>query len=102
MTPPQRVQVFAVGLPPTGAPKDRRRYRVKWRVDGRDKTRAFKTRAEADRMRSRIQTAAIEGERFDPTLGLPASWLAAPPGPTWWSCVAGMAEPEVAPVVRSQ
>ena len=85
MTPPQRVQVFAVGLPAPGVPKDRRRYRVKWRVDGRDKTRAFKTRAEADRMRSRIQIAVVEGEQFDPASGLPASWSAAPAGPTWWS-----------------
>jgi hypothetical protein len=85
MSPPQRVQVFAVGVPAPGVPKDRRRYRVKWRVDGRDKTRAFKTRAEADRMRSRIQVAAVEGERFDPTSGLPTSWSAAPAGPTWWS-----------------
>ena len=75
MTPPQRVQVFAVGVPAVGSPKAARRYRVKWRVDGRDRTRAFKTRAEADRMRSRIQIAAVEGERFDVASGLPAYYF---------------------------
>ena len=43
----QRVQVFSIATPPPDTPKDKRRYRVKWRVNGRDKTRAFKTRAQA-------------------------------------------------------
>ena len=81
----QRVQVFSIATPPPDTPKDKRRYRVKWRVNGRDKTRAFKTRAQADRLRSRLQVAANDGELFDIATGLPASWLDRPPAPTWWS-----------------
>lgn len=81
----QRVQVFSIATPPQDTPKDKRRYRVKWRVNGRDKTRTFKTRAQADRLRSRLQVAANDGELFDLATGLPVSWLDAPPAPTWWS-----------------
>lgn len=77
--------VFSLGAPPPGTPKVSRRYRVKWRIDGRDKTRAFKTRAEAERLRSRLQVAAAGGEAFDLTTGFPTSWRARPAGPTWWT-----------------
>lgn len=33
----QRVQVFGLGLPPAGTLEGRLRYRVKWRVDGRNR-----------------------------------------------------------------
>lgn len=48
---PQKVQVFTLGVPAKGTPTARRRYRVKWRIDGRDRTRSLKTRVEADRFR---------------------------------------------------
>ncbi len=80
---PQRVQVFSLGLPTKGTPKDRRRYRVRWRIDGRDRMRRFKTRAEADRFRSRLQTAVVDGEKFDPMSGLPTAWERSTD--TWWS-----------------
>jgi hypothetical protein len=35
---PQKVHIFSIGAPADGTPKDKRRYRVKWRVDGRDRT----------------------------------------------------------------
>lgn len=54
---PQKVQVFSLGRPRPGVERDHRRYYVKWRVEGRDKTRAFKTRAEADWFRSGLQLA---------------------------------------------
>ena len=79
----QRVQVFSIGSPPRGTPKERRRYRVRWRIDGRDRMRRFKTKAEAERFRSRLQAAAVEGDVFDPASGLPSSWLR--PTDTWWS-----------------
>jgi hypothetical protein len=79
----QRVQIFGLGMPSPGTPKERRRYRVKWRIDGRDRTRAVRTKAEAERVRSRLQMAAIDGEAFDLETGLPMSWVARPT--TWWS-----------------
>ncbi|MGH9188308.1 MAG: hypothetical protein ACRD0U_21275 [Acidimicrobiales bacterium] len=56
---------------------------MKWRVDARDKTRAFKTRAEAERLRARLQMAVIDGEGFDLATGLPMSWVDREA--TWWS-----------------
>lgn len=48
-------------------------WRVKWTVDGRDRTRAFRTKAEAELTRSRILTASANGEPFDLATGMPAS-----------------------------
>lgn len=79
----QKVQVFSLGLPPDGTPKGRRRYRVKWRIDGRDRTRSLPTRAQADRLRSQLQVAVVNGERFDVHTGLPESWSTIE-GVTWW------------------
>ena len=71
---PQKIQVFSLGKPTKGTPTGQRRYRVKWRIDGRDRTRSFKTRAEADRYRRRLLDAVEAGERFDEGTGGPASW----------------------------
>lgn len=71
---PQRVQVFSLGTPAQGTPTAKRRYRVKWRIDGRDRTRAFKTRAEADRFRRLLLDAVEAGEHFDDAGGEPSSW----------------------------
>ena len=80
---PQRVQVFGLGLPASGTPKEQRRYVVRWRVDGRDCKRRLKTRAEADRFRSQLLAAVAEGIRFDYATGLPVSWQT--DTTTWWS-----------------
>lgn len=74
--PNQKVQVFSLGTPPKGTPTERRRYRVKWRIDGTDRTRSLKTRVEADRLRTRLQDAAVAGLRFDRATGLPEAWVA--------------------------
>lgn len=74
MSARQKVQVFAIGTPSKGTPTAKRRYRVKWRVDGRDRTRSFKTRAEADRFRRSLLDAVEAGEFFDEARGEPASW----------------------------
>jgi integrase len=78
----QRVQIFAIGPPKEGTPRDKRRYRVRWRVDGRDKTRSLKTKAEAERLQARLQVAVIEGEEFDLATGLPVCWVER--DTTWW------------------
>lgn len=71
---PQRVQVFSLGTPSKGTATAKRRYRVKWRIDGRDRTRSFKTRAEADRFRRLLLDAVESGEHFEDTTGEPSSW----------------------------
>lgn len=70
--PTQQVDVFAV--------QDRRAdgkvrpWVVRWRVDGRQRTKSFRTRVEADRHRSLLSHAVTVGERFDRATGEPASW----------------------------
>ncbi len=81
---PQKVQVFALGRPRPGVEKAQRRYYVKWRVDGRDRTRSFKTRVEADRFRSGLLNAVQDGQRFDTASGEPTTWLEHSGAPTWW------------------
>ena len=75
----QRVQIFSIGLPRDG---DKRRYRVKWRVDGRDKTRSFGTKAQAERLKARLQMAVADGEEFDFATGEPVSWVKQ--DKAWW------------------
>jgi len=43
-------------------------------VDGRHRSKCFRTRAEAERYRSLLLTAVHRGERFDPATGEPESW----------------------------
>jgi integrase len=70
--PVQQVDVFTV--------QDRRRdgkarpWVVRWRVDGRQRTRSFRTRVEADRHRSLLTHAVTMGDRFDPATGEPVAW----------------------------
>lgn len=47
---------------------------VRWRLDGKEKSRSFRTRAEAERFRSRLLHAQSAGEEFDLDSGEPASW----------------------------
>ena len=83
MAADQKVQVFSLGLPRKGLPAERRRYRVKWAVDGRHKTRSFKTKEQADRLRSHLQQAVRAGEVFDVDSGEPVGWEQS--AATWWS-----------------
>lgn len=75
---PQKVQIFSLNDKARNG-----RYLVRWRVDGRDRMRRFKIKAEAERYRSQLMVKVVEGERFDPETGLPASWQQSPE--TWWS-----------------
>ncbi|MDP1818827.1 MAG: hypothetical protein Q8K58_02910 [Acidimicrobiales bacterium] len=83
--PPQRVFVFSLGRPRPGSERGQRRHYVKWRVDGRDRTRAFKTRAEADRYRSGLLLAVQDGQQFDPGTGQPVTWVEHGGAPNWWT-----------------
>ena len=82
----QKVQVFSVGTPKPGIAKAKRRYRVKWRVDGRGKTRSLKTRAEANRLKSRLEAAVRDGDVFDTATGEPVSWSKSQLSWFDWAC----------------
>jgi integrase len=49
---------------------------ARWRVGERRFQRAFRTRAEADHLRSELLVAQRNGERFDSSTGQPSSWTA--------------------------
>ena len=51
---------------------------VRWAVEGRQRARAFRTKAEADRYRALLLVAHRDGEHFDPTSGEPESWRPQP------------------------
>lgn len=51
---------------------------LRWRVDGAERSRAFKTKTEADHIRARLLVAARNGEPFDRDTGLPFSWQPKP------------------------
>jgi integrase len=48
---------------------------VRWVVDRKMFSQSFRTKAEADRFRSRLLIAQHDGERIDPQTGRPMSWL---------------------------
>ncbi|WP_329612590.1 hypothetical protein [Streptomyces brevispora] len=64
---------------------DRRKpFMVRWTVDGREKSESFMTFGLADSRRSKLMTAARDGEAFDVHTGLPASELRAIKQRTTW------------------
>src|SRR6266536_2036523 len=58
--------------------RNKRPWIVRWSVDGRQRSKAFSTKAEAERYRSLLVHAQHAGERFDEQTGEPASWLPMP------------------------
>ncbi|MFF8481858.1 integrase [Streptomyces antibioticus] len=56
-------------------PGRRKPFQIRWTVNGREKSESFITPALADSRRSKLMTAAREGEPFDEHTGLPASEL---------------------------
>jgi integrase len=53
-------------------------YIARWRVNGKDFSRSFRTKAEAERVRSGLLVAVQTGEGFDDTTGEPLSWQPLP------------------------
>lgn len=49
-------------------------YRVKWRVQGRDKTRSFRTKGQAQHFHRKLFTCLEDGSEFDSNTGLPLTW----------------------------
>jgi integrase len=58
-------------------------YKVRWGVDGRERSKTLKTAKLADSFRSTLVAAVRAGEAFDTTTGLPLSASPVPSGPTW-------------------
>lgn len=58
--------------------RNKRPWIVRWSLDGRQRSRAFRTKAEADRYRSGLLVAQQSGERFDIETGEPVSWQPLP------------------------
>ena len=52
----------------------RRPWIVRLTIDGRERSKSFRTRAEADRYRVLLLQAAQAGERFDSVSGEPCAW----------------------------
>jgi Site-specific recombinase XerD len=66
----------------------RRRFEVRWTVNGREKSESFLTKGLAESRRSKLITAARGGEQFDMRTGLPASELRALKQRTTWYVLA--------------
>ncbi len=58
--------------------RTKRPWIVRWAVEGRQHSRSFGTRIEADRYRSHLVQTSLRGERFDVRTGEPESWLPDP------------------------
>src|SRR3546814_16215606 len=54
--------------------RNKRPWIVRWSLNGRQRSRAFRTKAEAERYRSALLVAQQCGEAFDDLTGEPVSW----------------------------
>jgi integrase len=70
--------VAVYGVQRRSGDRNKRPWIVRWAVNGRQRSRAFRTRPEADRYRSGLLVAQQSGERFDDETGEPVSWQPLP------------------------
>src|SRR5437762_6007624 len=54
--------------------RHKRPWISRWSVNGRQRSRSFRTKHEADRFRTGLLVAAQRGEAFDEMTGEPVSW----------------------------
>ena len=66
------VSVF--GVQRRSGERHKRPWIARWLVDGRQRSRSFRTKTEAERFRSALLVALQSGQAFDETSGEPASW----------------------------
>jgi integrase len=71
--PLQRVDVYSI-QDRRKDPRVRKPYVVRWAIDGRQRSRSFRTKTEADRFRHELQRAQRAGQRFDRHTGEPEAW----------------------------
>ena len=70
--------VAVFGVQRRSGERHKKPYVVRWSLDGRQRSRAFRTKGEAERMRSALMVAAQSGEAFDEATGEPVSWQPLP------------------------
>lgn len=71
--PVQDIKVFGIQDRRSSA-RVRLPFVVRLRIDGRHRSRSFRTKTEADRYRSELMKAVRDGERFDDATGEPEAW----------------------------
>ena len=69
----QELQVYSI-QDRRSSDRVKRPWVVRWSVDGRQRSKSFHTRSEADRFRLLLMNAVQRGERFDEVTGDPSSW----------------------------
>ncbi|MCW8379841.1 tyrosine-type recombinase/integrase [Streptomyces justiciae] len=69
-------------------PDRRSSFEVRWTVNGRENSESFRTKGLAESRRSKLMTAARDGEPFDTQSGLPASEIRALKQRTTWYVLA--------------
>jgi integrase len=69
----QRIHIYAVQDRRSNLQANRP-WVVRWTVDGRERSRSFGRKGEAQRYRSELDRALGDGSRFDPVAGEPLSW----------------------------
>ena len=70
------VSVFSVQR--RSGDRHKRPWITRWSVNGRQRSRSFRTKTEADRFRSGLLVAVQTGEAFDEATGEPVSWQPLP------------------------
>jgi integrase len=70
--------VAVYGVQKRTSDRNKRPWIVRWSVVGRQRSRAFRTKAEADRFRTGLLVATQSGASFDDTTGEPLSWQPLP------------------------
>jgi len=70
--------VAVFGIQKRDITKHTRPWIVRWRLNGRQRSRAFRTKTEAERYRTGLLLAQQHGEVFDDDSGEPVSWAPAP------------------------
>jgi integrase len=73
-----RADVAVYGLQRRAGERHQRPWIVRWSLTGRQRSRSFRTRAEAERYRAGLILAVQRGEPFDSLNGEPASWQPSP------------------------
>ena len=66
------------------AKKNGMTHKVRWAVDGQQRSRTHTTAKLAESFRSKLMTAAREGEPFNPETGLPVRMDRTESGPSWY------------------
>ncbi|MGH9071541.1 MAG: hypothetical protein ACRDX8_10360, partial [Acidimicrobiales bacterium] len=78
MTGPPLPDVSIYGLQHRPAERPKRPWIVRWSVLGRQRSRSFRTKVEAERFRRGLLVAVESGGSFDAKTGEPTSWQPSP------------------------